>query len=247
MIRRGVQLFSLLLFPATFYYLSPVISLMGAQAGIVTGSIVVFAILFLTAPFTGRLFCSWLCPGGAIGDVAAVARPRAVRQRRLQWGKYVIWLPWFSGLLALLLGAGGVHAVEPGYATVAGMSVTDVHALIAYLLVAVVFFGLAVAVGRRAPCHTICWIAPFMVFGRALGRNMGIPGVRLVSNREGCVACGRCTAVCPMSLPVETMVSADRIEHHDCILCGECADRCPTNCIRLGWERPKRSGLVTRS
>jgi len=156
MVRRGVQLLSLLLFPATFYYLSPVISLMGAQAGIITGSIVVFTILFLAAPFTGRLFCSWLCPAGALGDLAAVARPRKVRQRQLQWGKYAVWLPWFSGLLALLLGAGGVQSVEPGYATVLGLSVSDVHALIAYLLVVVVFFGLAVTVGRRAPCHTIC-------------------------------------------------------------------------------------------
>lgn len=181
MIRRGVQLLSLLLFPATFYYLSPVISLMGAQAGIVTGSVVVFAILFLAAPFTGRLFCGWMCPGGALGDLAAAARPRAVNQRRLQWIKYAVWLPWFSGLLALLLGAGGVQSVEPAYATVLGLSVSDVHALVAYLLVALVFFGLAVSVGRRAPCHTICWIVPFMVIGRALGRNVGVPGIRLIT------------------------------------------------------------------
>lgn len=247
MARRGVQLLSLLLFPATFYYLSPVISLMGAQAGIVTGSVVIFAILFLTAPFCGRLFCSWLCPGGALGDLAAIARPRTVKRRRLQWGKYAVWFPWFSGLLALLLRAGGVRSVDPGYATVMGVSVSDAHALVAYLIVVALFFGLAVTVGRRAPCHTICWIAPFMVFGRALGRNLGVPGVRLIADRKGCVACGRCTATCPMSLPVEQMVAENRIEHHDCVLCGECADRCPTNCIHVGWERPKRPGSVTES
>ncbi len=43
------------------------------------------------------------------------------------------------------------------------ISVTDLNGLIAYVLVVIVFFLLALIIGRRSACHTICWMAPFMI------------------------------------------------------------------------------------
>ena len=59
-IRISVLTLSLILFPVTLYYLSPVVSLMGAAAGIVTGSVLVFCAQLIIALFLGRSFCSWL-------------------------------------------------------------------------------------------------------------------------------------------------------------------------------------------
>lgn len=244
-IRRAAQFASLLAFPATIYYMSPVLPLEGAPRGIITGSLLLFLLLFVTAPLFGRSFCAWLCPAGGIGDLAARARNRPVQRNRLHWVKYVIWLPWLLGLAALLVRAGGVTAVEPTYATRMGLSVADLPALIVYLAVVSLFLGLSLLIGRRAGCHTVCWMAPFMVLGRLGGTRLGVPGLRLASDSSGCVGCTACTESCAMSLPVDTMVSTGKTEHIDCILCGQCVDACPKQCLSLEWAARPRWRLQT--
>jgi len=234
-IRKAVQLVSLLAFPATIYYMSPAIPLMAAANGIVAGSLLFFLLLFVSAPLLGRLFCSWVCPAGAIGDLTTAVRPARVNRGRIHWIKYLIWVPWVGGLVMLLLRAGGVHSVQIDYATDHGLSVTDFHALVIYLIVVAVFLVLGLAVGKRAGCHTICWMAPFMIAGRFVGRRLGIPGIELRARSEACTACGTCTSGCPMSLPVSSMVAAGRMQHSDCSLCGSCVDRCPRKVIGFAW------------
>lgn len=226
---------SLLAFPATIYYLSPAIPFMAAANGVVAGSLIVFLLLFLAAPVSGRLFCSWICPAGAIGDLTASLRHRRVNHDRLHWVKYLIWAPWFAGLVMMFLRADGVHSVQLGYATDHGLSVTDFHSLVIYLIVVAVFLVLGLVVGRRAGCHAICWMAPFLIAGRFVGRRLGIPGIELRAASVQCSACGRCTTGCPMSLPVNAMVARGKLHHPDCILCGSCVDGCPRNVIKFGW------------
>ncbi len=246
-LRKAVQLVSLLAFPATIYYMSPVVPLMAAADGVVAGSLLLFLLLFVAAHFGGRLFCSWVCPAGVIGDLATFVRTPKMNPARLHWIKYLIWVPWIAGLVLLLLRSGGVHAVQVGYATDHGLSVSGFRSLVIYLAVVGVFLILGLIVGKRAGCHTICWMAPFMIIGRFAGRRLGIPGVELRVERDECTACGRCTSACPMSLPVSSMVAAGRMEHPDCSLCGTCADECPRQAIRIGWgARPPAAGGAGR-
>ena len=67
-VRQVMLAISVILFPVTFYYLSPTVILMGASEGIVTGSFIVFGVLFLGSLLFGRAFCGWTCPAGAIGE-----------------------------------------------------------------------------------------------------------------------------------------------------------------------------------
>jgi ferredoxin-type protein NapH len=55
-IRRGLIIGSFALLPITLYYFSPVMSLGGTALGIVTGSLIVFAVQFISSLFVGRLF-----------------------------------------------------------------------------------------------------------------------------------------------------------------------------------------------
>jgi len=63
-IRRGIILFSFFLFPATFYYMSPYLVVDAAAKGIINGSFIMFALLFVSSLVLGRGFCGWVCPAG---------------------------------------------------------------------------------------------------------------------------------------------------------------------------------------
>lgn len=236
-VRRGVQISMLMLFPATFFYFSPVVSAMGATEGVVTGSLLLFGLLFAGSMVFGRLFCAWVCPGGALGEIVAESRPRRVRRNRIHVLKYLVWAPWIATILLLFIRAGGVTAIEPFYATESGFSATSLHHLVAYLGVVIVFLVIMFAVGKRAPCHMICWMAPFMVLGRSLGNALRLPAIRLRADSHACIHCSRCSLACPMSLEVQEMAERGAMEHSDCILCGECADTCPKEVISYHWGR----------
>jgi ferredoxin-type protein NapH len=95
----------------------------------------------------------------------------------------------------------------------------------------------ALAVGRRTMCHSICWMAPFMILGRKLRSLVRWPALRLKAETEKCVHCGTCTKNCPMSLEVQAMVEKSRMENAECILCGQCVDSCPEGAIRYSFSK----------
>ena len=74
--------------------------------------------------------------------------------------KWLIWVPWIALILFAVFRAGGYSSVDPFYGTVGGISVAGsadrpiVFAYVIYFAVVLLFFGLALAVGRRGGCHT---------------------------------------------------------------------------------------------
>ncbi|MFP4364388.1 MAG: 4Fe-4S dicluster domain-containing protein [Spirochaetia bacterium] len=131
--------------------------------------------------------------------------------------------------------AGGIQAVQLGYFTEHGFSTTDLHSLIVYTLVVLLFFILSLILGKRGACHTIYWIAPFMVLGKKLGSIGKIPSLTLKTDPNACVSCRRCDSACPMSLNVSVLVKDGRLTHSDCILCGNCVDTCAKGAIKFSW------------
>ena len=241
-VRAVTTTLSLILFPAFFYYLSPVIPIGGAQKGIVTGSLVIFALLFGSALVLGRGFCAYVCPAGALQDHVARGRSRRFPQRAFGWLTYVVWVAWLGMLAFFFRRAGGISGISFAFQTTSGLSVADRSSLIAYLMVVLVFFLLALLFGRRAACHTICWIAPFMVLGRKLGAMLRVPAVSVTSDPASCVDCRKCDGVCPMSLPVSRMHRNGVVSSSGCILCGNCVDVCPTGTLSLRWIRSRNVG-----
>jgi len=77
-IRVAMILVSFFLFPATFYYLSPVLIIESTYRGIVNGSFIVFTMLFLSALLVGRGFCGWICPGAGCQEVIMQVRNRRI-------------------------------------------------------------------------------------------------------------------------------------------------------------------------
>ncbi len=235
-IRKGIVLFSFLVFPVTMNFLSPYVIIDGAMNGILTGSAVMFGLMFLSSLLLGRAWCGWVCPGSAMADIAEPLNNRPLNPNKVAWVKWLIWLPWMSIIVWLLIRAGGYSSVNLLHLTESGISVDAPEKYIVYFVVIFLFVGLAVIFGRRAGCHTICWMAPFMIIGRWIRNRLPWPSLRLVANAATCSDCKLCDRNCPMGLDVNAMVEKEQMEHSECILCGNCIDTCAKRVIRYSFS-----------
>lgn len=242
-IRQALLLVSLLLFPLTLYYFSPALVISGAFGGIVTGSLIMFGLQFVASLVFGRAFCGWVCPAGGLQEACSrVNRRRVVRGH---WVKYLIWLPWVAIIVWGFVSAGGPRSVQPLYQTTHGISVANSFAYIIYYAVVGLVVILSLTSGRRAFCHHVCWMAPFMVIGLRIRQIAGWPALHLRMNSERCVGCGRCSGNCPMSLDVPGVLMGKARGQNDCILCGECVDNCPKGAIRYAFGPQRGRAALT--
>lgn len=246
-IRKTLALLALLLFPVTMNYLSPYVSVDGAFAGIVSGSVLMFAALFLSGLFFGRAWCAWACPVAGLSEICAAINSRPVRARRLRVVRYCIFGVWFAALVTGFVLAGGIHGIDPLHLTERVVSVDEPLKYITYYMVLVLLLALTLLVGRRGACHAVCWMSPFLTAGMWLGRKLRLPQFGIRANPPACIDCKRCSQRCPMSIDVREQVKTGAVRSFDCILCGECADVCPKDVLRYGMSAGLFAGGAERT
>jgi ferredoxin-type protein NapH len=232
-IRKTIVAISLLLFPITLNYFSPYVSIDGAMKGIVSGSVLLFAFLFLNGIFFGRAWCGWVCPVAGLSEVGMTINNRVVNRKKLRIIRYAIFIIWTSILITMLLLAGGIKSINPLHLTENVISVDSPIKFITYYFVLALLFFATILVGRRGACQSLCWMAPFLTAGYQVGRFLKVPQLRVYADQNSCVNCGACDKICPMSIPVATDLKVGRIYTSDCILCGECADGCKKNVLSV--------------
>jgi polyferredoxin len=236
--RSFILIVSFLLFPIVQFYFSPYLMVWGASQGIITASFFTFAFLFLGSLFIGRAFCGWVMPCGALQEICSPINPGVPKDDRFRLIKFFLWVPWLLSILILVLRAGGYREVDYFFHLEHGISVNQISMYIPYYAVILLFLVLSTVFGKRASCHYICWMSPFMIVGRYLSDRLRLRALRLKSDPSACNSCRLCTKSCPMGLEVHTLASGGSIEHRDCILCGNCADICPRGVIRFAWASP---------
>jgi polyferredoxin len=241
-IRKGLLFLSLLLLPITLYYFSPALILNASAMGVVNASLIVFGLFFLSSLLLGRAWCGWVCPAGAVQEFGHDINRKRTPGGRFNWTKWVIWIPWIVLIVVLVIQAGGYHSVNPWFNFETGVTMTlpldggGPPWFMIYYIILALFLGLAIVFGRRAGCHTVCWMAPFMIIGRWIRNRVRWPSLRLIADTGKCTSCKRCTRECPMSLDVNAMVQAGDMEDYECILCGTCVDGCPTEAICFSFS-----------
>jgi len=236
-IRKLLLIVALLVFPVIMWYLSPAIIIMGASNGIVTGSFIVFMLMLFGAMFFGRLFCGYICPAGGLQECIMMANNKPSKQGARNSIKYVIWVVWFTTVIACFILSKCIITVNPFYLTDHGISISHIYDYVIYYGVIGLIFIPAIIHGKRAFCHYFCWMAPFMVIGEKVGSVLHIPHIYIKLNKSKCISCKQCNKSCPMSLDVAGMVADEKHNSSECIQCGECIDSCLKKALCYGFGR----------
>ena len=234
LVRKSLYIISFLTFSLTAFYFSPFFVILGAIEGIIGGSIIVFSVMFVLSIFFGRIICGYACPVGGVQECLMLINNESAKGGWRNLIKYFIWASWVTLIIVLFIYAGGVSGVDFNVHFSLALEPTRIFMLyIAALLFVVIA---ALAMGKRAFCHYICWMAPFMVIGSKISDGL-LPKLRLMSNKENCAGCSRCSEKCPMSLDVKEMIKNDHMKNTECILCGECIDTCPKKALSYTIKR----------
>ena len=153
--------------------------------------------------------------------------------------KYLVWAPWIVLVAVLFIHSGGVKTVDPLYQTWKGISVQDLPSATMFLGIASAIVIFALVAGKRAVCHSFCWMAPFMVIGIKIKTAAGYPSLHLEADKSKCLKCRKCSGECPMSIDVAEMVQKENMTNSECIFCGSCVDSCPKKAIKFSFIRSK--------
>ena len=183
--RKGFILISFFLFPATFYYLSPVFILEASSKGIINGSFIIFSSLFVSSLFLGRAYCGWVCPAAGCQESIFSARSKKITKGNVL--KWLVWVPWLCTIATLATRSGGYKQINFFFQTTCGLSVGNVQSLITYFIVLFVLLVIpAFIFGKRSFCHHLCWMAPFMIIGRKIRNHFNWFSLQLNPDPEQC-------------------------------------------------------------
>ena len=234
-IRKLLLITSLLLFPVTLYYFSPALIINAGLNRIINGSFIVFALmLLLSIPF-GRLFCSYLCPAGGLQECAFAVNEKTPTQGWRNYIKFVIWGIWLFVVALCYFHSGEIIAIDFFFETENGISVSSIQSYIIYYGIICLILIPSILLGKRAFCHYLCWMAPFMILGTKLRRILHLPGIHIrADKKENCVACGKCNKICPMGIDIMSETKHGIISNQECIQCGACIDNCPKAVLAFG-------------
>jgi len=230
-VRKTLTIFSFLLLPVTFAYISCPIITEGASKGIVTGGLIVFILLFVSSLFLGRLWCGWLCPAGGLQEIYTQINDNIFNIKRLKLLKYAFFIYLFISFIYAIYYAGGWKTIDFFYYTDHGISIAGKGSYIIFY--AQVFFitFFAMFTGRRGFCRYFCPIAVLLIAGRKAQNLFRWPALHLTTDANRCADCKRCSRDCPMGLNVSNMVKRMDMEDSECILCCVCVDICPKKAI----------------
>ena len=235
--RKAIVIGTFLLFPIVIFYFSPYIIIMGAMRGVIAGSFIMFSLQFVVSFFLGRAACGYVCPVGGLQECLLLVSKKKTKGGWRNHVKYYIWAPWVTAIVILFILAGGVSGVDFFFFVSHGFSLSETYSYFIYYGILLLVVIPALTLGKRTFCHSLCWMAPFMVVGTKISDWCKIPRLRLKANNGLCVGCGICSGKCPMSLDVQKLVASGDMKDSECILCGECVDCCPKKVVKYSFAR----------
>lgn len=191
--------------------------------------------LALTAA-TGRSWCGWLCPLGAMLDWTDPNKPAPRIRRSVGALRYVKYFTFFAILIAALLGGLWLIYLDPLTLLFRGIAGAILPA-----------FGAAITALQTA-AYQVRWLQPVVNWfsqtdlSVALGeQRLFWPNMTLLAALAGVFVANAvwprfwCRTICPLGgmLALISPVAPvqHRVDEEACIACGRCAAICPTQAI----------------
>ena len=183
-------------------------------SGVFEAATIHYAVAKIFGPLIfGRGWCGYACWTAMVLDFLPYKTPKQPR-KKLGWIRYITFAASLIFVAALFLAQiGNLETI---------MFRAFIYGNILYYAV-----GIALAYlfqDNRAFCKYIC---PITVFLRPMSY---FSLLRVKSDAEKCISCGKCKRVCPMDVDV-TDNSRKRENGTECILCMNCARNCPKGAI----------------
>lgn len=227
-----------LLLPILVNYFSPVFVLIGNFNGFITGSFIIWGLMFISSIFIGRSFCSYICPYGAIQMMCdKVIDKKLIKIKALSYIRYLVGIVWLGLLIYSTAIQLGKFKLNVFYNTENYVSVDSVNTLITYYMIVAGMLLFSIIFGKRGGCQYICPMSILNTLGTFISNLLRIPALRLRRNNNTCIQCKRCNSVCPMSIDVAEMVKEKNMVNYNCINCGACAKVCPKKCIDYKFQK----------
>lgn len=191
--------------------------------------------------FSGRLYCSWVCPVNMVTDAAGWLRRRFGIRRGAQLSRHTrYWVLGMTFLAALVTGTVVWEAINP--VSMAHRGIIFGMGFAWAVIAAVFLFDLLVA--ERGWCGHVCPVGAFY----GLIGSKGLLRVR-APRRAQCNNCMDCFAVCPEPQVITPVLKGPEkgvspvILPTACTDCGRCIDVCSREVFEFGWrfdvrERP---------
>ncbi len=206
----------------------------------IIGSAIGLLILLLT-PLTGRLFCGWLCPLGAIQEVLyRVTNPKKKGKIKAvisdKWHKRLKYLKYFILLMNIVFAYFLIQWIYMNACPVIAFANIGNFFIISAIILFIFVVG-SVFIERFA-CRYLCPYGALMNILLKVSNFLKIPRVMLKINKEMCVNCELCSGNCPMQIAVD---EKPKVIDSECILCQRCREKCPRKGIGCDFcnEREK--------
>ena len=217
-------------------------------------SFYVAGIIMMFGAIMGRFVCGFLCPFGLLQDLLhKIPFPKKINKFKgdkiLRYLKYIILLvfvillpmfvvdvvgqasPYFCKYICpsgIFLGGIPLVASNPMLRDALGFLFTwKTLILIVTIIISIIIY--------RPFCKYICPLGA--IYG--LCNHISITGLKL--DKDKCIHCGKCEAVCNMGVdPVKNPNSAE------CIRCGKCIDSCPVKALSFGFKTKTKSPVSVK-
>jgi NapH/MauN family ferredoxin-type protein len=188
-----------------------------------TSSFILMTITILVTIFFGRIFCSYLCPLGALQEwLRAVGRKIGIKkdlELPKSIDKYARYLKYLILILVIYssykLGDLFFRNYDP-YNALMHFGNEWEEKIIAYIILGIVLIS--------ALFSKNWWCRYFCPLGAFLGIIKKISPFKIKRNQNTCISCGLCNKVCPANLDIQ---NADIIKSADCTSCLNCVNDCP--------------------
>lgn len=219
----------------------PIGALVGLKRLLATGSydmvhpagLTIFLAAIAVAFIARKGFCGWICPVGAVSNLAERTgrRLKIMREtpRILDIGlssiKYLL-LFFFVAIIFFRMSPEAVVSFHGSTYNV----VADAKMLLFFLVPSLLAGGVTLFLFLLSFVVVNPWCRWFCPYGALLGVVALVSPVRVVRDEHVCIKCQKCDRSCPATIPVSTRKA---VRDNGCVGCMACVSACPVpGCLK---------------